>query len=254
MNQTLPRAAAVAVVLGTLLFSTDPAWAGERGRANAASAVQLAGMLQRTAAEAKLRDDPIRFQQTVIGGAVTVGAQSCLDKAIEDLLKRGNRRSAGRACADGLRQGLPAGAENGYAVALQEEANRRQISQLQVATDHVQQDNQRLQTYLDSAAQVLRDGQARLAALNRDIAARRISAADAEQARQRELQNIRSIEASLAEAKQTRGRYVEASAQLTGQAAERRRLDAEIARMNGQIGQLEKNLLDYQRALGVSRA
>lgn len=254
MNQTLPRTAAIAVVLGALLFSSDPARAGERGRANAASAVQLAGMLQRTAAEAKLRDDPIRFQQTVIGGAVTVGAQGCVDKLLEDLLNRGNRRSARRACADGLRRGLPAGAESGYAVALQEEANRRQISELQVATGHLQQDNQRLQAYLDSAAQVLRDARARLATLNRDVAARRISAAEAEQARQRELQNIQSIEASLAEAKQTRSRYVEASARITGQAAERRRLDAEIVRMNSQITQLEKNLLDYQRALGVSRA
>ena len=51
-----------------------------------------------------------------------------------------------------------------------------------------------------------------------------------------------------------RDQYVQASTKFTGTIQDKRDIDAEIARMNKQVAQLEANVAEYNRALAVSRA
>jgi len=254
MTRFLFRRLAVALALSTLasaspaarlptLLAGDTAWAG-----------RTANVLQLTASEQKLRDDPIRFRNTVVGGMVTQGVQSCVGGAIDILMRGGPRTSIKRGCLNAAKTGIAAGAEDGYIVAVTEEANRRNIAATQLAASQVQQDNQRLQAFLDSSAQVLRDGQQRLATLKSDVANRRLSAAEAEQARQREEQNLQAMQNSLAEAKKTRVEYQKAASQFSTQRQNARDLDAQLKQMDAQIGALETNIDQYQKALRVSRA
>jgi len=171
---------------------------------------------QLTPAEQQMRKDQDRFHNTVIGGVV--------------------------------------GGIDGYVTAKKEQNGRNEIRTLQAAADDVRKDNQKLQAFLDSSGNVLAEGKQRLAALQGDVAAKRISADQANQARQREEQNIASMNNTLAQAKKTRDQYTQAAAQFSGPAANKRDLDAEITRMNKQVAQLEGNIVEYNKALAVSKA
>jgi predicted nucleic acid-binding Zn-ribbon protein len=118
----------------------------------------------------------------------------------------------------------------------------------------VKQDNAKLKSFLDNSNRVLKEGQARLVALRSDLAKRKLSAAEADEAMQREERNIALMTKTLDNAKQTRNNYVAASKKLGGDAKAKRDLDGEIQRMNEQIAQLERNVSEYNRALAVSRA
>ena len=69
-----------------------------------------------------------------------------------------------------------------------------------------------------------------------------------------EEQNIAQMQATLKKAKETQTQYAQASATFQGTPASKRDLDGEIGRMNQQVASLERNIVDYNRALAVSKA
>lgn len=219
-----------------------------QGTGSAAPASQL------TPAEQQMRADSDRFNNTVIGGVLTGAAAGALTGALAALLTGGNKKEVRNTAVAGAVVGGTIGGIDGYVTAKKEQAGRNQIRELQAAAADVRQDNQKLQAYLDSSGSVLNEGKSRLAALSNDVRARRLSTEQAEAARQREEQNIASMNNTLAQAKKTRDQYSQASAKMTGSIQDRRDVDAEIARMNKQVAQLEANIAEYNRALAVSRA
>jgi chromosome segregation ATPase len=118
----------------------------------------------------------------------------------------------------------------------------------------VKQDHEKLRSSITNSDRVLAEGRARLAALNKDLAERKVTAAQADEARRREESNIASMTKTLDNAKQSRANYLAASKQLGGDATSKRNLDAEISKLNTQIAQLERNVSEYNKALTVSRA
>ena len=228
--------------------------ASERSRARNAQLFELGSVLGQAASAAGQRDDPGRYGAIVGSGAAQGAAKGCLGAAVDAVLQRERGAGVRRACKDGAAVGATVTAIDAHQVALQEEANQRQISTLRVATERVQRDNQQMQALIEASAQSLRDGRARLTALQRDVAARKVSAARAEQARAREQQNVDAMRATLDNLKSTRQQHGTSSLQATGSATERRQLDGESARMDKQIATLERQLGDYQRALAVSGA
>lgn len=244
------RALLAALLCGAA--ATSPA--SERSRARNAQLLELGGVLQQAASAAAQRDDPGRYGAIVGSGTVQGAVQGCAAAAVEAALRRERRADIRRACKDGAASQATATAVDAHYVALQEEANLRQISTLRVATERVQRDNQQMQALIEASGQSLRDGQARLAVLQRDVAARRVSATQAEQARAREQQNVDAMRAAIDNLKSARQQHGASSVQATGSATERRQLDGEIARMDQQIRTLERQLADYQRALTVSGA
>ena len=207
-----------------------------------------------TPAEQQMRADSDRFNKTVMGGILTGAAAGAIAGGLAALLTGGNSKEVRNTALAGAVVGGTIGGIDGYVTAKKEQAGRTQIRELQAAANDVRADNQRLQAYLDSSGTVLSEGKARLASLSGDVKARRISTEQAEAARQREEQNIASMNNTLAQAKKTRDQYVQASTKFTGTIQDKRDIDAEIARMNKQVAQLEANVAEYNRALAVSRA
>jgi hypothetical protein len=232
-----------------------PAHAGEADLAMPAPSVAAPSpAAARSPAEQRMRADQARFNETVLGGLMTgalVGAGTAWLASVLRGRQGADPRKA--ALAGGIAGGI-AGGHDGYVVATKEQAGREKVRELQAATADVRGDNERLQAFIDSANAVLAEGRARLAALSADVAARRITAQQARQERQREEQNIAAMQSTLDNAKKTREQYQQASAKFKGTPQDRRDLDAEIARMDRQVSQLEGNIDEYSRALAVSRA
>jgi predicted RNase H-like nuclease (RuvC/YqgF family) len=218
------------------------------------TATAKAASVELTPAELKMRADEERFQKTVIGGVIQGAMIGAAIGAVTALISGGNTKDAARSAGIGALIGGTAGGIDGYVTAKREQAGRNELRAVQEAAKDVKADNAKLQAFLDSSDVVLKEGKTRLAALKGDISAKRITAQEAEAARNREEQNIASMKTTLAQAKKTKDEYAKAAAQFKGTPQDKSNLDAEINRMNQQVAKLESNIADYNRAVGVSRA
>jgi DNA repair exonuclease SbcCD ATPase subunit len=212
------------------------------------------GAPELTAAEKQLQEDEKRFYSTMMGGAA-VGALAGAGAGLLACSLAGYRDQRLRNCviATTAAGGLVGGVD-GYVTGKREAAGRDELRATQATVADVRQDNEKMKSFLSNSNQVLVEGQARLTALRRDVQTRKVSAAEADEARQREERNIASMAKTLEQAKQNRSNYIAASKKLNGDVQSKRQLDAEIERMNQQIAQLERTVNDYNRALAVSRA
>jgi uncharacterized protein YcfJ len=207
-----------------------------------------------TAAETQMRQDAEQFDKTVIGGVMTGAAIGAVLGAMAAALTGGDSKQiTSSAIAGGVAGGVLGGVD-GYVTAKKKQAGRDEIRALQATAADVQKDNQKLQAFITSSDQVLAEGKLRLAVLRNDVAAKKLSAQQAEQARKREEQNIASMNNTLAQAKKTREQYAEAASKLASSPQARRDIDSEIARMDKQVSALENNISEYNRALTVSKA
>jgi hypothetical protein len=251
---------ACAAFCAVLLATPDPAQAQSAARrdraardaAAASSAVQLAGVLRETMAERHLRDNPVRFEATVVGGTVHEAAKSCFDGALEALIGGGSGKDARRKCAERAPAGAASGARRGRELAQAEEDAGRELRDAKARAERARQDNERLQAYVDASGEVLRESRTRLAQLQAEARRRRGDASAAEAALQRERDNLRAMQDSLAQARRIRDAH--AGALSNAPRADARALDDQIARMDRHIEQLERNVRDYERALRVSGA
>jgi hypothetical protein len=248
-------AAAVTLSLAGCPATTGPL---QKSSGDEAPAVKTAAApipaVQLTVSEQQMRKDSERFNHTVIGGVLMGAAAGGVGAAAITALTGGDSKQIRRNAITGAVVGGVVGGIDGYVTAKKEAAGNNEIRALQAATADVQQDNRKLQAFLDSSGQVLAEGKNRLAALRGDVAAKRVTAEQAEQARKREEQNIAAMNSTLTQAKTTRDQYTQASAKFSGTPQAKRDLDAEINRMNKQVAQLENNVSDYNRALAVSKA
>lgn len=207
-----------------------------------------------TPAEIQMRQDAEQFDKTVIGGVATGALIGATLGALAAALSGGDSKQIARTAAIGAAAGGVYGGIDGYVTAKKQQAGRDEIRALQATAADVRKDNEKLQAFITSSDNVLAEGKARLASLRGDVATKKLSAQQAEQARQREEQNIKSMNNTLAQAKKTREQYAQAAVQLGNSPQARRDLDSEIARMDKQVSALENNISEYNRALAVSKA
>ena len=209
---------------------------------------------QMTPAEKQLREDESRFNKTVFGGVVTGAAMGAVAGGLLAALGGGNRRQIQQGVLVGAVAGGVLGGVDGYATAKKQQAGNNEVRALQSAVADLQQDNARLEQMIATSDVVLREGQQRLASLRTDLAAGKMSARQAEEARKREENNIATLNKALEKARETRTQYSQAGQRMTNDPNNRRNLDAEIAKTDRQIAQLERNISEYSRALAVSKA
>lgn len=207
-----------------------------------------------TPAEQQMRQDQDRFNQTVLGGVLTGAVVGGVGAALIAKLTGGDSRNVRNSALAGAAVGGAIGGVDAHGTATKEQAGRDSLRATQAATEEVRQANGRLQAFIDSSDRVLAEGKSRLAALRGDVAARKLTAEQAERARKREEQNIESMKKTLEQARKSRAEYAAASGRTTEPTQNKRDLDAEISRMDAQIGQLQNNITQYSRALAVSRA
>ena len=236
------------VVLGSVGCAAPTQRDASSAPTSAALAVQL------SPADMKLRSEGERFDKTVIGGVLQGALIGAGVGALAQLLTGGNRQDAVKGAAVGALAGGAIGGMDGYRKAKLQQSKMNEVEALQAAANDVRADNAKLQAFLDTSSVVMTEGTRRLAAIKGDVDAKRISAAQAQAARQREEQNIAQMQATLKKAKETQTQYAQASATFQGTPASKRDLDGEIGRMNQQVASLERNIVDYNRALAVSKA
>jgi hypothetical protein len=205
-------------------------------------------------AERQMREDRDRFNKTVFGGMLFGAAAGAAVAVGKSVIDHDDPKQTRKNVLIGVTTGAIAGGVAGYVTAKKEQAGRNEVRALQGEVADVKRDNERLQAFIDSTNAVLAEGRARLAALSADVAAKRVSAQDAEAARKREEANIDAMKETLASAKKTRDQYTQAAAQFKARPQDKRDLDAEIQRMDKQVSQLEGNIAEYSRALAVSKA
>ena len=211
-----------------------------------------------TPAEQEMRKASGRYKDTITGGALLGAAIGAGIGALAGVLTEDDKKKRGEAALAGAAVGATvggiAGGVRGYVVAKKEQAGGDENRALQAAAADVNQDNNNLQAYIKLTDQVLAEGKSRLAALNGDVAAKRITAEQIKQARAREEENIDAMNYKLAAGQTLHNQYLEASKKFVGTPQSRRDLDAEIARMRKQVLQLEETVADYRRSLKVSKA
>lgn len=235
--------------------TSPPAQASADGAGSTTSSASAPSASRKlTAAEKQMRADESRFQKTVIGGVIQGALIGGALGYLAALAGGANSKEAGRTAGAGAVVGGVMGGIDGYVVAKREQNGKNELKALQAAAADVRADNKKLEAFMESSSVVLNEGKERLAALKGDVDAKRISVAQAEEARKREEQNIASMKSTLAQAKKTKEDYAKASAQFKGTPQDKRDLDAEVERMNQQVAKLENNIADYNRAVGVSRA
>jgi hypothetical protein len=184
--QRVLATAALAVLVASCTAS--PNQGGGGGSIFGGSSCQAPGM---SPAESNLCHDNETFRDTVVGGAIVggiggaaLGAGACALSGSRDI---------GKCAAIGGGVGVVGGALGGYLVAKQQQANTEHRRQIDAVTDDIQKQNATLRDEIASAQQVLQASRARLQTLGTDERAGRISADDANAARDRVGHDIKNL-------------------------------------------------------------
>lgn len=205
-----------------------------------------------TPAERQMREDERKFNSTVASGVLLGALGGAVVGAVAAQATGGNSKHTRNAAVAGAVVGGTILGVDAHQTAKKQQEGDQKLRAVQSAAADLRQANDQLRSYIANSRQVLNEGKARLASLNADVAARRISAEQAQAARAREERNIASMQETLKQARQRQAEYAQASAKLDPK--ERGSLDKQIADMNRQIEALENNVAEYNRALVVSRA
>jgi hypothetical protein len=145
-------------------------------------------------AERNLCKDDETFNNTVVGGAALGAIVGAIGGA--GLCAATGSKSIGKCAAIGAGAGLFTGGVAGYLTAKQQQANTQHKRQIDAITDDIQQQNATLRDEIASATQVVQASRARLATLDADTRAGKISAEDARAERDkitRDIQNLTDL-------------------------------------------------------------
>lgn len=146
----LTRASAIALLLMV------PAGCANDGRGAGAQIGDLFGEDEAnlTPAERRLREDSRVFNETILGGVAVGALAGAAVGALLGAALGGGRGAAKGAIAGGVLGGV-AGGLDGWRVALKQEAARKQVREIDLATEQVLAENRRMQQSIDNMDQVL---------------------------------------------------------------------------------------------------
>ncbi len=202
-----------------------------------------------TPAEKKMREQASTFNQTMAEGALV----GCIAGGILGILA--SNRHQGNGAAIGCAAGAAVGGAAGYAVASQQESYANEEERLNAKIDEVKADNQRLAGLIDSSRQVIASDKATIVALDKKLAAGKITADAAKLEIAKVDNNIKYLTQTVANLKKRQEEYQTArdeSAKTAGKTATKA-MDAEISTLKTQIATLEKDLDGLMSRRKISR-
>ena len=185
-------------------------------------------------------------QDRTVGGGAVAGA---IIGGLIGLAVGGNNRGA--AAAVGAVAGGALGAGAGYYVARRKQQYANENERLGVMTSDVRNENQQLAQFVADSRAVVAHDKADLARLRGEYANRRSSRADLDRRIAIAEQDAQAIQQRINSARKQLAEFQQARAQAQGPAGPQ--MDAEIARLNGQIAQLESQLNDLNTSIAVTR-
>lgn len=198
-----------------------------------------------TPEQRRIRAQRAEQDRTVGGGAV---AGAILGGLIGLAVGGSNR---GAAAAIGAVAGAAVGGATGYYVARRKQQYANENDRLNAMTTDVRNDNQQLAQYVADSQAVVAHDKADLARLRQEYANRRSSRADLDRRIAIAEQDAQAIQQRINTARKQLAEYMQARQQTPGAAGGQ--MDAEIARLNQQIAQLESQLNDLNTSISVTR-
>lgn len=205
-----------------------------------AAAIFLSGCVtandysQMTPAERKMREQADVYNQTVVEGVIL----GCLLAAGVGAAASSNNRGQGAliGCGVGAVVGGGAGA---YIANKQEQYATREQQQDAMIAD-VRADNERLAGLIGTTRQVIADDKSRIDRIDSDLAAGKITLAQAKTKMAVVDDNTAYLDNTLAELRKRQQTYADAAAQTkTGSAKQNAAMEVEVAKLEAQIAQLQ---------------
>lgn len=205
-----------------------------------------------TPAEQQLRDDADRFNETVLGGAATGAVIGAVLGALL-AASSGKGENIARGALIGAAAGGVLGGADGYLTAKAQENANNKVRMLNAMAADVRKDNDRLERIVANSNQVLADSKDQLEQIKADLAAKKVSVAEATAQREKVEENRKLLQTTLETAEKKRDNYREAAAKLRAQGGNTGEMDREIARLEQQVHDLESNVASLNSALEVTR-
>lgn len=208
-----------------------------------------------TPAEQQLRAEADTFNETVAGGVVTGVVVGALLGVLVGAASGGKNR--GQAMATGAAVGAAAGGVlggvDGYMTAKAQENANNKVRMLNAMTEDAKKDTDRLKRLVASSEQVLADSKSRLESIKNDVAAKRLTVAQANAERSTIVENQALLQKTLETSVEKRNSYKETSNRMKAQGGNTAEMDAQIAIMEKEVQELEANVSSLNSALEVTR-
>ncbi|MEQ8710128.1 MAG: hypothetical protein RIC36_14140 [Rhodospirillales bacterium] len=188
--------------------------------------------------------------ENVAGGALAYGTAGCLALGTVSIITNGDIRNAGTACLTGLVLGGVAGGVDGYMKAKEAQQKADRITIAKAMADDVRAENEKLSEMVATSRRIVETDRRRIEDLARKVDAKILTLEQARAEAGVIRNNSAQIENILQAAREKRDGYQEARRRVSsGNTAE---LDAEIARLNVEINELEKQLDSVNTTLRVT--
>jgi hypothetical protein len=198
-------------------------------------------------AEKQLCLDNKEFNNTVLGGALMGGA---IGGGAATLGCLAARESPLKCALIGIAVGAVIGAADGYATAKTQEASKQNVRTIDLVTEDISRDNEKLASALKSSEAVMRENQNRLATAERQLKAGTMSLKQAQAEKAKAESGKKQIEAMLASMEDAKKTYGEAQRQ-TGQTSPA--FSKEMRDMEKQIAQMRQQRDALNQAITTSR-
>lgn len=192
-----------------------------------------------TPAERRLREDNKVFNETILGGAATGAATGAIFGALAGLAT-GDLDNVWKGAAVGAAAGGVLGGLDGWRVAVKQEANRKQVREIDIATDKVLAENQQIQSSIDNMDAVIADTRGSLQSAR---AAHRANQGSLEEVRRQERRAEKNLElmGDLIENQEDRlEEQQEISDSLRNDGYQTAQIDADIQRTKQQLEQKKR--------------
>ncbi len=233
----LRRAVALALATGLTACASMPTSSGDTAAL--------------TPDEIALRERSASFiAQNVFEGAVVNAAIGCAIGAILIYSLTGEGDDALVGCGVGGAAGAVYGGVDGYVAAKRTEAAESELAAIRGMSADVRAENDKLSRLVESSQRVAENDRRRIDELNTRIDAKELTVEQARVEASRVRENTAQIEEVLGEARTRRDNYLQARAKLAS--SDTGELDREIARLNGEIAELETQLTLVNSSLQVS--
>jgi len=246
------RTATAMVVASSLaLAACQTTSTGTRDAGMAATGGQVTQNL--TPAEAQLRDEAAKFNETVAGGVVTGLIIGGLLGALAGSASGNNRNSVLTGALIGAAAGGILGGVDGYMTAKAQENANNKVRMLNAMADDVRKDNQTLQRQVDTANQVLADSKAQLEQIKQDVASKKMTVDQANAERVKIEENRALLQTLVNNGNKKLANYRDASKRMKAQGTNTTQMDAQIAQLEAEVAKMEQSVSNLNSALEVTR-
>ena len=187
-----------------------------------------------TPEERELREDASVFRNTVIGGALTVGGEA----GLQCILEWGPDELEG--CASIAAIGGVVGAIDGYLTAKQQEASRKQVREIDLITQEIEERNAGIGKMVDSSRKVVEQNRERINEVKLQVARNEVREEQLAEEQKRLQANIKVMNRTIDNLMEDKTTYQVLAERLANDGTDVASLRSEVESMSLQIAALEK--------------